>query len=90
MEHEARAHEKLDEAVEDMQSDAAEMQERSDKLDDLIEDTKKDWHSKQQDDAVPGAQPAPDAEVERPAGGESADGGNGDSGQQLEHTPGDE
>ena len=54
MEHDRRDEEKLDEAVEDMRSDAEGMQERSEKLGDRIEHTRSDWHRKQQDDAVPG------------------------------------
>ena len=65
MEHD-RQDEKLDEAVEDMQSDADEMQERSEKLGDRIDETRSDWRAKQQDDAVPGAQPPLDDEAEHP------------------------
>jgi hypothetical protein len=90
MEQERSADEQLDEAVEDMQSDAEGMQERSEKLGDAIEDAESDWHAKQQDDAVPGAQPPPDEKAEHPPGQEPADGGNGDSGQQLEYTSGEE
>jgi hypothetical protein len=66
MEHDRRDDEKLDEAVEDMESDADEMSERSEKLGDRIDATRSDWRSKQQDDAVPGAQPPPDDEAEQP------------------------
>jgi hypothetical protein len=66
MEHDRQEDEKLDEAVEDMQSDADEMQERSEKLGDRIDETRSDWRSKQQDDAVPGAQPPLDDEAEHP------------------------
>jgi hypothetical protein len=66
MEHDRRDEEKLDEAVEDMRSDAEGMQERSEKLGDRIEHTRSDWHRKQQDDAVPGAQPPLDDEAEHP------------------------
>jgi hypothetical protein len=57
---------RLDEAIEDMQSDAEEMQERSEELGDRIEETRSDWHAKQQDPAVPGAQPPLDDEAEHP------------------------
>jgi hypothetical protein len=90
MEHQGPADEKLDDAVEDMQSDAEKMKDSLDKLDDRIADTTSDRDSKQHDDAVPGEQPGPDDEAERPAGEEPAYGGNGDSGQQLEHTSGNE
>ena len=64
MEQERRDDEKTDEAVEDMRSDVEEMQERSDELGDRVEETRSDWDSKQQDGAVPGAQPPPDDEAE--------------------------
>ena len=64
MEQHGRADEKLDEAVEEMQSDAEEMQEGLEKLG--------------------------DDQTEDPPNDEPADGGNGDSGQQLDHTSGDE
>jgi hypothetical protein len=51
---------KLDEAVEDMESDAKEMQERSEELADRTEKVKSDWRAKEADDAVPGALPSPD------------------------------
>lgn len=60
--------EELDEAVEDMRSDAEEMQERSEKLGDRIDEARSDWRSKQQDDAVPGARPPLDDEAEHPRG----------------------
>lgn len=66
VEHERREDDKLDEAIEDMQSDAEEMQERSEELGDLIEETRSDWHAKQRDPAVPGAQPPLDDEAEHP------------------------
>jgi len=66
MDQHRRDEEKLDEAVEDMRSDAEEMQERSEELGDGIEHTRSDWHRKQQDDAVPGAQPPLDDEAEDP------------------------
>jgi DNA-binding ferritin-like protein len=66
MEQDRRHDEKLDEAIEDMQSDADEMQERSEKLGDHIDETTSAWRSKQQDDAVPGAQPPLDDAAEHP------------------------
>ena len=53
--------EKLDEAVEKMGADINEMQARSTELGNHIEKTRSDWQSKQQDNAVPGAQPPEDA-----------------------------
>jgi hypothetical protein len=66
MEHDPRGSEKLDEAIEDMRSDVGEMQERSKELGKHIEETRSDWHSKQQDAGVPGAQPPVDEEAEHP------------------------
>jgi hypothetical protein len=66
MEHDRRDSEKLDEAIADMRSDAGEMQERSEELGEHIEETKSDWHSKQQDAGVPGAPPPVDDEAEHP------------------------
>ena len=68
MEHDPQDDGKLDEAVEDMQSDVDEMRERSEKLGDRIDETRSDWRSKQQDDAVPGAQPRQDDAAEHPPG----------------------
>ena len=66
MEQGQRDDEKLDEAVEDMQSDVDEMQARSEKLGERIDETRSDWHSKQQDDAVAGAQPPADDVAQDP------------------------
>ena len=66
MEQDRPDDEKLDEAVEDMRAGAEEMQERSEELGDRIKDTSNDWHRKQQDDAVPGAQPPADDEAQHP------------------------
>jgi hypothetical protein len=66
MEHDRRDSDKLDEAIEDMRSDAGEMQERSEELGKHIEQTRSDWHSKQQDAGVPGAQSPVDDEAEHP------------------------
>jgi hypothetical protein len=68
VEHERREDDKLDEAIEDMQSDAGEMQERSEELGDRIEQARSDWHAKQRDPAVPGAQPPLDDGAEHPPG----------------------
>ena len=64
MEHDRLDDEKLEKAVEEMRSDAEEMQERSEELGESIEKARSDWHSKQQDEAVPGAQPPLDNEAE--------------------------
>jgi prefoldin subunit 5 len=59
MEHER---ERLDEAIEDMESVATEMQERSEELDDRAKAVKSDWRAKQANEAVAGAQPSPDSD----------------------------
>ncbi len=56
--------EKLDQAVEDMESDAKDMQEHSEELDDRAQKVKSDWRAKQADDAVPGAQLPPDTDAD--------------------------
>ena len=40
--------------------DVEEMQERSDRLEEEIEDTREDWESKKSDSSVPGAAGDPD------------------------------
>jgi hypothetical protein len=50
MEHERRADE--------MEHDAQRMEHDSGKVGDRIEEARGDWHSKEQDQSVPGAQPA--------------------------------
>jgi hypothetical protein len=59
MEHER---DKLDEAVEDMELVAREMQERSQELAGRAEKVKSDWRAKQADESVPGAQPSRDTD----------------------------
>ncbi len=57
------AHEELGDELE---ANAAKMQERSDSLGAEIDDTRSDWHSKQEDQGVPGAEPARDPFEETP------------------------
>jgi chromosome segregation ATPase len=54
--------EKLDDAIEEMESDAKEMQKHSEELEDRAEKVKSDWRAKQADDKVPGAQPSLDTD----------------------------
>jgi hypothetical protein len=66
MEHEEQA--------ERMEEDAERMEDHSDKLGERIEDVESDWERKEQDPAVPGAQPDPDEEQEEePVAGVNAD-----------------
>jgi hypothetical protein len=66
MEHDPEVDEELDAAIEDMQSDVDEMEQRSQTLGDHIDETSSAWRSKQQDDSVPGAEPPVDDEAEPP------------------------
>jgi hypothetical protein len=45
-----------------MEDDADRMEEHADRLGEQIEDVQTDWERKEQDPAVPGAQPDPDEE----------------------------
>jgi hypothetical protein len=45
-----------------LERDADQMEEQSERVGDRIEDARRDWESKEQDQAVPGAQPEPDVE----------------------------
>jgi hypothetical protein len=56
MEHEEQA--------ERLEDDAERMEDHSDQLGERIQDVKSDWERKEQDPAVPGAQPDPDEEEE--------------------------
>ncbi|HZC13923.1 MAG TPA: hypothetical protein VE270_07875 [Thermoleophilaceae bacterium] len=56
MEHEERARE--------LERDADQMEEHSEKLGERINDTRSDWEAKEQDPSVPGAQPDPADEEE--------------------------
>lgn len=42
----------------DLESDASKMKERSDALGSEISDVREDWHQKQQDGGIPGAEPS--------------------------------
>ena len=46
-----------DEQAARLERDADDMEERSDKLDQRIDETRSDWEAKEQDSSVPGAQP---------------------------------
>ncbi len=52
MDHEEKARE--------LERDADEMEEHSDKVGERIEETRRDWEAKEQDPSIPGAQPDPD------------------------------
>jgi hypothetical protein len=60
-----------EEQTERMERDAERMEHESDRVGDHIEDTRKEWESKEQDPSVPGAQPDPDEEQEPVAGAEA-------------------
>jgi hypothetical protein len=52
--------------TEEPEREVDEMQERSDRLEDEIEDVRKDWERKKQDSSVPGAAGDPDRAEEGP------------------------
>ena len=56
MEHEEKADE--------MERDAAEMEEGSEKVGEHIDEARREWEAKEDDPSVPGAQPDPDEEEE--------------------------
>jgi hypothetical protein len=60
-----------EEQAERMERDAERMEHESDRVGEHIDDTRKDWESKEQDPSVPGAQPDPDEEQEPVAGAEA-------------------
>jgi hypothetical protein len=53
-----------DEQAQQPERDAAGLEEDSDRVGELIDETRRDWEAKEQDPAVPGAQPDPDEEEE--------------------------
>jgi hypothetical protein len=66
MEREQTGDGKLDETVEKMRANVNEMEVRAKELGTRIEKTRSDWHSKQQDAGVPGAQSPPGDANEQP------------------------
>ena len=58
--HEERAHAAADE----MEAGAREMEDRAEKLDEELDETRGEWRRKQQDPQVPGAQPPDDDEAD--------------------------
>jgi hypothetical protein len=61
-----------DEQAERMEEDAERMEEHSGRLGDKIDEVESDWDRKEQDPAVPGAQPDP-GEDEEPVPGVNTD-----------------
>ena len=55
--------------TENPEREAEEMQERSDRLEEQIEDTREDWERKKRDSSVPGAAGDPDRAEEGPEKG---------------------
>jgi prefoldin subunit 5 len=47
----------VDEAADEMAEDLREMEERSEQVKDEVEEERADWHRKQSDPSVPGAEP---------------------------------
>lgn len=53
-----------DEKARQLEREAEDLEEQSDRVGEHIDDTRRDWESKEQDPSVPGAQPDPDDEEE--------------------------
>ena len=53
-----------DEKAQRLEREAEDLEEQSDRVGERIDETRRDWESKEQDPSVPGAQPDPDAEEE--------------------------
>ena len=53
-----------DEQADRLEREGDRMEEESEKVGDRIEETRRDWESKEQDPAVPGAQPDDDTDSE--------------------------
>jgi hypothetical protein len=49
-----------DEQAERLEREAEDMEKRSERLGDQIEETRRDWEAKEDDPSVPGARPDPD------------------------------
>jgi hypothetical protein len=53
-----------DEEAQQLEREAENLEEQSDRVGERIDETRRDWESKEQDPSVPGAQPDPDDEEE--------------------------
>lgn len=53
-----------DEKAQQLEREAEDLEEQSDRVGEHIDETRRDWESKEQDPSVPGAQPDPDGEEE--------------------------
>jgi hypothetical protein len=53
-----------DEEAQQLEREAQDLEEHSDRVGERIDETRRDWESKEQDPSVPGAQPDPDTEEE--------------------------
>ena len=53
-----------DEKARQLEREAEDLEEQSDRVGEHIDETRRDWESKEQDPSVPGAQPDPDDEEE--------------------------
>jgi hypothetical protein len=61
-----------DERAEELEREAEKLEQHAEKVGEHIEDARSDWEAKEQDPAVPGAQPDED-EREEPVAGVDAD-----------------
>jgi hypothetical protein len=55
-----------DEQAEELEREAEDMEQRSERMGDEIDETRRDWEAKEQDPGVPGAQPDEDEDEEQP------------------------
>jgi hypothetical protein len=60
-----------EEQAERMEHDAERMEHESERVGDHIEEARRDWEAKEQDESVPGAQPDEDEDQEPVAGAET-------------------
>jgi hypothetical protein len=60
-----------EEPSERLEREAGRMEDESDRVGGVIDDARRDWESKEQDAAVPGAQPDPEEDEEGVAGADS-------------------
>jgi hypothetical protein len=57
-----------DEQAQELEREADGLEDSSDRVGELIQETRRDWEAKEQDPSVPGAQPDPDDDAENDEG----------------------
>ena len=76
MEREEDPGEGVESAAGEMESDLEQMESRSEEVGEHIHEARSDWERKQQDAAVPGADPGDEAEATGDPAGEPAEAGD--------------